>query len=145
MELAGVALKAGHGPFGAVLVAANGRKVYEDHNRVTDEDQTLHAELGVIRWAVANLAPVHRIRATLYTSCEHCPMCAAAHAWAGLGRIVYATSNAQLTAWLTEWHVPAPPVAMLPVGVVAPRAVVDGPAPELEDEMKALYEARYRR
>jgi hypothetical protein len=34
---------------------------------------------------------------------------------------------------------------MLPVRVVAPRAVVDGPVPELEDEMKALYEARYRR
>jgi hypothetical protein len=28
---------------------------------------------------------------------------------------------------------------------VAPRAVIDGPAPELEEEIKALYEARYRR
>jgi tRNA(Arg) A34 adenosine deaminase TadA len=91
------------------------------------------------------MAPVHRIRATVYTSCEQCPMCAAAHAWAGLGRIVYATSCAQLTAWLTEWRAPTPPVAMLPVNTVAPRAVVDGPAPELEDEMKALYAARYRR
>jgi tRNA(Arg) A34 adenosine deaminase TadA len=128
-----------------MLVGANGQTLYEDHNRVTDDDQTLHAELGVIRWAVANLAPVQRIRATLYTSCEHCPMCAATHAWAGLGRIVYATSNVQLTDWLIEWDVPAPPVAMLPVRSVAPRAVVDGPAPELEEEIKALYEVRYRR
>jgi tRNA(Arg) A34 adenosine deaminase TadA len=145
VELARTALKAGNGPFGAVLVGANGRTLYEDHNRVTDRDQTLHAELGVIRWAVANMAPVQRIRATLYTSCEHCPMCAGAHAWAGLGRIVYATSNKQLTNWLTEWHVPPLPVAMVPVTMVVPRAVVDGPAPELEEEIEALYEARYRR
>jgi len=128
-----------------MLVGANGQTLYEDHNRTTDDDQTLHAELGVVRWAVANLAPVHRIRATVYTSCEQCPMCAAAHAWAGLGRIVYATSCAQLTDWLSEWHAPTPPVAMLPVTKVGPRAVVDGPAPELEDEMRTLYEARYRR
>ena len=144
-QLADIALKAGHGPFGAVLVGANGQTLHEDHNRVTDEDQTLHAELGVIRWAVANLAPVQRIRTTLYTSCEHCPMCAATHAWAGMGRIVYATSNVQLTDWLISWDVPAPPVVMLPVRSVAPRAVVDGPAPELEEEIKALYEVRYRR
>lgn len=145
VELARTALEAGHGPFGAVLVGADDQTLYEDHNRVTDNDQTRHAELGVIRWAIANLAPVHRIRTTLYTSCEHCPMCAAAHAWAGLGRIVYATSNAQLTDWLTEWRTPAPPVAMLPVIAVTPRAVLDGPAPELQDDVKALYEARYRR
>ncbi len=145
VELAQTALDNGHGPFGALLVDAKGRTLYEDHNRVTDNDQTLHAELGVVRWAVANLAPVRRIRATVYTSCEQCPMCAAAHAWAGLGRIVYATSCAQLTKWLTEWQAPTPPVAMLPVNMVAPRAVADGPAPELEQQMKSLYETRYRR
>ena len=145
VELARTALDNGHGPFAAFLVDAKGRTVYEDHNRITDDDQTLHAEMGIVRWAVANLAPVHRIRAIVYTSCEQCPMCAAAHAWAGLGRIVYATSCAQLTQWLTEWHAPTPPVAMLPVTAVAPRVVADGPAPELEAEMKSLYEARYRR
>jgi tRNA(Arg) A34 adenosine deaminase TadA len=145
IELARIALDKGHGPFGALLVGANGQTLYEDHNRATDDDHTLHAEMGVIRWAVANMAPVHRIRATVYTSCEQCPMCAGMHAWAGLGRIVYATSCAQLTCWLTEWHAPTPPVAMLPVTTVVPRAVVDGPAPELEAEMKSLYEARYRR
>jgi tRNA(Arg) A34 adenosine deaminase TadA len=144
VELARTALDKGHGPFGAILVDAQGQTLHEDHNRVTDDDQTLHAEMGIARWALANLAPVHRIRATVYTSCEQCPMCAATHAWAGLGRIVYATSCAQLTQWLTAWHAPTLPVAMLPVKTVAPRAVVDGPAPELEEEMKALYEARYR-
>ena len=119
---------------------ANGQILDEDHNRVTDNDQTLHAELGIIRWAVANMAPVHRIRATVYTSCEPCPMCAGAHAWAGLGRIVYATSCAQLTCWLTEWQAADTPVAMLPVTTVVPRAVVDGPAPDFEAEMKSLYE-----
>ena len=144
VELARIALDRGHGPFGAILVGADGQIIYEDHNRVTDDDHTLHAEMGVIRWAVANLAPVHRIRAMVYTSCEPCPMCAGAHAWAGLGRIVYATSSGQLTCWLAEWQVPTP-VAMLPVTTVAPRAVVDGPAPEFEEELKSLYEARYRR
>ena len=145
VELARTALEQGHSPFGALLVGANGRTLYEDHNRATDDDLTLHAELGVVRWAVANLAPVHRIRATVYTSCEQCPMCAAAHAWAGLGRIVYATSCAQLTDWLVEWQAPRPPVAMLSVNTVAPRVVVDGPAPELEEEMKSLYAAKYQR
>jgi tRNA(Arg) A34 adenosine deaminase TadA len=145
VELARIALDKGHAPFGAMLVGADGQTLYEDHNRTTDDDQTLHAELSVVRWAVANVAPVHRIRATVYTSCEQCPMCAAAHAWAGLGRIVYATSCAQLTDWLAEWRTPTPPVAMLAVNTVAPGAVVDGPAPELEEKMKVLYAARYKR
>ena len=145
VQLARDALEGGHAPFGALLVGANGQTLHEHYNRTTDDDETLHAEMGIVRWAVANMAPVQRIRATVYTSCEQCPMCAAAHAWAGLGRIVYATSCAQLTDWMTEWQAPTPPVAMLPVRMVAPRAVVDGPAPELEDEMRTLYEARYRR
>ena len=144
VELARTGLDSGYAPFGAMLVDAKGETLCEDYNRVTDSDQTLHAELRIVRWAVANLAPVHRIRTTVYTSCEQCPMCAAAHAWAGLGRIVYATSCAQLAEWLAEWDVPTP-VSMLPITTVAPRAVADGPAPELADEIKSLYEARYRR
>jgi tRNA(Arg) A34 adenosine deaminase TadA len=144
VELARIALEKGHGPFGAVLVGADGRTFYERHNLTTDEDRTAHPELAIAQWAVANLAPVHRIRATVYTSCEHCPMCAAAHGWAGLGRIVYATSSAQLTQWLTEWQALSLPVVMLPITTVVPRAVVDGPVPEFEEEMKSLYEARFR-
>lgn len=61
----------------------------------------------------------------------------------GLGRIVYATSSAQLSRWLDEWGVPAPPVATLPVTTVAPGVPVDGPAPELTDVMQSLYREKF--
>ncbi len=144
VELAQQALENGDEPFGSVLVDADGDTLFEDHNRVKDGDATRHPEFAIARWAAQNMPPVRRVRATVYTSGEHCPMCSAAHAWTGLGRIVYATSSAQLAQWLEEWGAPAPPVAPLPVSTVAPRLVAEGPAPEFEAEMKALYEARFR-
>ncbi|MCV7279054.1 nucleoside deaminase [Mycolicibacterium flavescens] len=144
VELAREALDAGDEPFGSVLVAADGRTLFEDRNRVKDGDHTRHPELAIAEWAVAHLSPEERARATVYTSGEHCPMCAAGHAWVGLGRIVYAASSAQLTRWLTEWGAPPPPVAPLPIPVVAPSAEVDGPADELTGAMKDLYAAKFR-
>lgn len=143
VELARVALEDGDEPFGSILVDADGQTLFEDRNRVKDGDATQHPEFAIARWAADNMAPVRRIRATVYTSGEHCPMCAAAHAWVGLGRIVYAISSAQLTQWRTEWGAPPSPVAPLPITTVAPRLVVDGPAPDLEDEMKSLYAAKF--
>src|SRR5690606_19316231 len=86
-----------------------------------------------------NLSPGGRAAATVYTSGEHCPMCAAAHAWVGLGRIVYIASSAQLRAWLSAWGVPPAPVAPLPIQVVAPGIPVQGPVPAFEAEIKELY------
>ncbi|MDY6997421.1 MAG: nucleoside deaminase [Actinomycetota bacterium] len=139
VELARAALADGDEPFGSRLVDAGGAVLFEDHNRVKDGDATRHPEFAIARWAAGNLTTAQRSRATVYTSGEHCPMCSAAHAWVGLGRIVYATSSDQLTRWLQEWDAPLPPVAGLPIGIVAPGVVADGPAPELTEEMKALY------
>jgi tRNA(Arg) A34 adenosine deaminase TadA len=144
VELAREALDDGDEPFGSVLVDGDGATLYEDRNRVKDGDHTRHPEFAIARWAVDNMAPGDRARATVYTSGEHCPMCAAGHAWVGLGRIVYATSSAQLSRWRDEWGTPPSPVAPLPITTVAPGAVVDGPAPEFEDVMKTLYEAKFR-
>ncbi|HEX7323470.1 MAG TPA: nucleoside deaminase [Mycobacterium sp.] len=141
VELAREALENGDAPFGSVLVDADGRVLYEDRNRTGGGDATRHPEFAIARWAAANLAPVRRIRTTVYTSCEHCPMCAAAHGFVGLGRIVYATSAAQMHAWTAEVHAPISPVAALPITTVVPRAVADGPAPVFEDQLKALYQA----
>ncbi|MDX1883715.1 nucleoside deaminase [Mycolicibacterium sp. 120270] len=144
VELARTALDGGDEPFGSLLVDADGRTLFEDHNRVASGDATRHPEFEISRWAAANLAPAERAQATVYTSGEHCPMCSAAHAWVGLGRIVYATSSAQLSQWLAEWGAPAPPVAALPIATVAPGVVAEGPVDKYAEEMKALYEAKFR-
>jgi tRNA(Arg) A34 adenosine deaminase TadA len=145
VQLAGLALDGGDEPFGSLLLDPDGEIRFEDHNRVKDGDATRHPEYAIAKWAVENLAPDERARSTVYTSGEHCPMCAAAHAWVGLGRVVYAASSAQLTQWLVEWNAPPPPVAGLPITTVAPGIVVDGPARELTEEMKALYAKAFRR
>lgn len=144
VELAREALADGDEPFGSVLVGSDGRTLFEDRNRVKDGDHTRHPELAIAQWAAAHLPPEERAHATVYTSGEHCPMCAAGHAWVGLGRIVYAASSAQLTQWLTEWGAPPPPVAPLPIGVIAPAVMVDGPAAEFTDAMRDLYAAKFR-
>ncbi|GAA2251578.1 tRNA-specific adenosine deaminase [Streptomyces ruber] len=139
VELAELALAAGDEPFGSVLVAADGTVLAEDHNRVASGDRTRHPEFELARWSASRLTPEQRAGATVYTSGEHCPMCAAAHAWVGLGRIVYVASSAQLALWLGEWGVPEPPVRALPVHEVAPGVTVEGPVPELTEEVRALH------
>jgi hypothetical protein len=52
---------------------------------------------------------------------------------------VYAVSTEQFVGWVREWGVGPAPVAPLPVGAVAPEIVVDGPAPELTDEVRELH------
>ncbi|WP_460061320.1 nucleoside deaminase [Streptomyces sp. YKOK-I1] len=139
VELAAEALEAGDEPFGSVLVGGDGTVLAEDHNRVAGGDRTRHPEFELARWSAARLTPEERAAATVYTSGEHCPMCAAAHAWVGLGRIVYVASSAQLVTWLEEWGAAAAPVRPLPVHEVAPGVTVEGPVPELTDEVRALH------
>jgi tRNA(Arg) A34 adenosine deaminase TadA len=139
VELATEALDAGDEPFGSLLVDADGTVLAEDRNRVAGGDATRHPEFELARWATAYLTPAQRAGATVYTSGEHCPMCAAAHAWVGLGPIVYASSSAQLAQWLSELGVPPPPVRTLPITEVAPGVDVRGPAPELAAQVHALH------
>lgn len=83
----------GGGPFGAVVVA-DGVQVGAGQNRVTrDNDPTAHAEVLVIRAACATLGDFSLVGATLYTSCEPCPLCMAAALWARVERVVYAADR----------------------------------------------------
>ncbi|MDR8409570.1 nucleoside deaminase [Nonomuraea sp. 3-1Str] len=144
VELAAEALAVGDEPFGSVLVSGDGEVLAEDHNRVAGGDHTRHPEFELARWSAAHLTPEERAAATVYTSGEHCPMCAAAHGWVGLGRIVYVASSAQLVGWLSELGVPEPPVRPLPVSEVAPRVVVEGPVPGLDEEVRELHRRFHR-
>ncbi|GHC15752.1 tRNA-specific adenosine deaminase [Kushneria pakistanensis] len=142
--LAREALEAGDDPFGSVLVDDSGKVLCEARNRVVTGDATEHPELVLARWAAANMTPQARARATVYTSGEHCPMCAAAHAWAGLGRIVFISSSRQLSEWIAQFGAPASPVAMRPIGEIAPGVAVEGPVEALVDAVRALHERRHR-
>ena len=145
VELAREALEDGDDPFGSVLVDADGRVRFEDRNRVKDGDQTRHPEFEIARWSASRLAPAERRNATVYTSGEHCPMCSAAHAWVGLGRIVYAVSGEQLVQWRAEWGLAPGPVSPLPISTVAPGVSTAGPVAEFADEVKALHHRRNAR
>jgi len=140
VELAAEAVAAGDHPFGSVLVAADGTVLAEDRNReVTAGDATRHPEFALAQWAAANMAAQERAAATVYTSGEHCPMCAAAHGWVGLGRIAYATSSQQLGVWLAELGVSPAPVLPLAITEVVPGLVVAGPVPELAEQVRDLH------
>lgn len=139
VDLATEALESGDEPFGSILVDGDGEIRFEDHNQVASGDRTRHPEFAIARWAAENMTEAERARATVYTSGEHCPMCSAAHGWVGLGRIVYASSSAQLTEWLADLGVPPPPVATLPVHQVLLDAEVDGPADELTERVHQLH------
>lgn len=143
VDLAEAALEAGDEPFGSLLVDPDGMVPFEDHNHVAGGDHTQHPEFAIARWAAANLDPEMRANSVVYTSGEHCPMCAAAHGWVGLGRIVYASSSEQLVAWLSELDVLPAPVAALPIRTVVPDAVVDGPDLELAERVRELHRRRH--
>lgn len=146
VELAREALEAGDAPFGSVLVNVAGEIIKEDRNRVTTEDDvTLHPEFTLATWAQKNLTPTERATVVVYTSGEHCPMCAAAHAYAGLGRIVYASSSAQLVQWRRELGINPGAVAPLSINQVAPRLIVDGPVSGLDEEVHELHRLRQER
>lgn len=139
VDLAREALDDGDEPFGSILVDATGTVRFEDRNRVKDGDETRHPEFEIARWSATNLTADERASSTVYTSGEHCPMCSAAHAWMGLGRIVFAASSHQLSSWLTEWGVAPAPVASLPIISIAPGQEVSGPVAEFADELRALH------
>lgn len=143
VELAATAVDTGNPPFGSVLVDANGSVRYESHNLTAGGDNTQHPEFAIARWAAANMSPSERAAATVYTSGEHCPMCAAAHGWVGLGRIVYASSSEQLVQWLEKMQAEPSPVATLPIETVVPGQQTDGPFPELAETIRDLHR-KYR-
>ncbi len=80
-------------PYASLIIGPDDNILAKAPNRVKqDTDATSHAEMNVIRMASnitgnANLAGCH-----LITTCEPCPMCAAAIYWSGIRRVTYGLS-----------------------------------------------------
>ena len=140
IELAKNALEAGDESFGSILVNSNGEILAEEQNRVSGGDHTQHPEFALARWAAQNMSLEERGSATVYTSGEHCPMCAAAHGWVGLGRIVYASSSKQLAQWLNEMGITSTSrVRNLSIHEVIQDTIIVGPVPALAEQVHQLH------
>ena len=140
IDLAREARDAGNEPFGSLLVSGDGFVLRELTNTVGGGDVTAHPELALAAWASLNLTVDERARATLYTSCESCAMCAGGHYWAGIGRLVFALSTEQLVTIVPE-HIPRLQMSSREVFARGDVQIdVEGPCPELTAEAFALFD-----
>lgn len=78
------------GPFGAVVVSAEGEVLAAGHNRVlVDHDPTAHAEVVAIRAACKRLGSHDLAGCVIFSSCEPCPMCLSAIIWANIADLYF--------------------------------------------------------
>ena len=93
VEIAGVGISNGGGPFGAVVTKGD-TILAEATNRVVESgDPTAHAEILAIRMASSKLKSHDLSDCTIYSSCEPCPMCLGAIYWAGIKKVVYSSTR----------------------------------------------------
>jgi len=79
----------GQTPFGAVIVK-DGKVIAKTYNQVfATTDITAHAEIVAIKEACKNTNSIDLSGATIYSTCEPCPMCFSAINWAKIDKIVY--------------------------------------------------------
>lgn len=82
------------GPFGSVILSADGTVLGEGRNEVVHtHNPSCHAEMQALRDAGKKQGFWHLKGATLVTSCECCPMCLAGAYAAGVERIIYANTR----------------------------------------------------
>lgn len=140
IDLAEEALNAGDRPFGSILVDKDGNILAQARNKVITHHALSHPEYVLAAWALDNLTKEQRQESTMYTSGEHCPMCAGAHGMASIGTVVYAASGRQFNEWLEENNIPLSPINLLPIEEVVKDIIVRGPAEgELLERIKRLH------
>ncbi|GIE95795.1 nucleoside deaminase [Paractinoplanes rishiriensis] len=129
VALAWEARELGDHPFGSLLVTPGGVVLEARNTVVTQDDPTGHAETNLVRLA-GRLDRGELEGSSLYTSTEPCAMCAGAIYWSGIGRVVFALSEAELAGMVTE-EAGVPPLRLSSrevFGRGGRQIVVDGPA-----------------
>jgi tRNA(Arg) A34 adenosine deaminase TadA len=143
-DMARRALAAGHHPFGAVLVAADGEAVLLEQGNL---DAVNHAEAVLAREAARRFDAATLWACTLVTTVEPCAMCAGTQYWANIGRLVYGMSERRLLE-MTGNHAENPTLD-LPCRELFARGQkaieVIGPVAEVEEEIAALHRDFWRR
>lgn len=98
MQEALLEAKKGDLPYGAVIVKDNKIVIRSYNTAQTDNDVSAHGEINALRAFTQKYGySLDTLQGyTLYTTCEPCPMCAAACVWAGVSKVVYGASTKQL-------------------------------------------------
>jgi tRNA(Arg) A34 adenosine deaminase TadA len=142
-EVARRAAAAGHHPFGALLVAPDGKTVLLEQGNV---DTVNHAEAVLARDAAARYRPDYLWGCTLVTTVEPCAMCAATQYWAHIGGLVYGMSESRLLE-ITGSHEENPTLDLPCRDVFArgQKAVqVVGPVPEAEAAIAEVHQSFWK-
>ena len=93
IDMAASSVRAGGGPF-AALVVKEGSVIATGVNQVVGaNDPTAHAEIVAIREACRALNTFQLTGCEVYASCEPCPMCLGALYWARPARIFFAATR----------------------------------------------------
>jgi len=94
IELAKEAVAAGGSPYGALIVDPELGQIIAEGSNNASHNPIWHGEMSAIK-NLSDLSskPVYAIASSLelYTSAEPCPMCMAAIAWSGFGRVIFGT------------------------------------------------------
>lgn len=137
-EVAKESVKSGYYPFGAVLIAPDGETVLmKQENRGTIE----HAETELSRKAFVQYDPDYLWNCTLVTTFEPCCMCAGNIYWANIGNVAYGVTETTLKNLTGDnKNNPTMNLSCRSVFKTGQKAIkVEGPVPELEDELIAPH------
>ncbi|MFY9212423.1 MAG: nucleoside deaminase [Aestuariivita sp.] len=133
----------GDEPYGCILADQNGNIVAEGecHVRRTG-DPTRHGEMMMILEAIKNVGVDALGDCSAYVSGGPCVMCTGAIYWAGIGRLVYAIDIAAADNRDHTENGGKPTLRSHFKDILATgsrQMVVDGPYPELRDEILARF------
>lgn len=92
-EIAQRAVRRGHHPFGAILVAPDHEEVLLTQGNVS---VIRHAESELARKAADLYTASYLWDCTLVSTLEPCAMCAGTQYWANIGRLVYGVAETKL-------------------------------------------------
>lgn len=84
-------IQQGQSPFAACIVKDGEILSYTNNTVFQSSDILAHAEINAIKSAAQKLGKMKLEGASIYCSCEPCPMCFTACHWAGISSIFYST------------------------------------------------------
>lgn len=131
------ALQRGDMPFGAALVKDGELLQVSGNTQCSTADGMAHAEVELLRVAQRKLGATALRGATVFASGEPCAMCCGAMFWAGISRVVFAASQADISEALGGPTLPLTSAAVF--AGCQPAVQVEGPL--MRDEARAVLQA----